>query len=176
MQIRQIHQHDFAQVDQLIRTAFENSEHGYGNESDLVDQIRLSDTYDNNLELVAVLQNEVVGHGLLSEVYLDNEAQREIGLVLAPVSVDIHHQNKGIGKRLIQALEREAILKGYDFISVLGWPTYYANLGYQRASMYDIYPPYDGIPDEAFLIKELKVNSLAGKTGTINYTSVFKKI
>ncbi|HDC8907269.1 TPA: GNAT family N-acetyltransferase, partial [Staphylococcus aureus] len=59
---------------------------------------------------------------------------------------------------------------------VLGWPTYYANLGYQRASMYDIYPPYDGIPDEAFLIKELKVNSLAGKTGTINYTSVFKKI
>ncbi|HDG7290369.1 TPA: GNAT family N-acetyltransferase, partial [Staphylococcus aureus] len=26
MQIRQIHQHDFAQVDQLIRTAFENSE------------------------------------------------------------------------------------------------------------------------------------------------------
>ncbi|MEZ2074360.1 GNAT family N-acetyltransferase, partial [Staphylococcus aureus] len=25
MQIRQIHQHDFAQVDQLIRTAFENS-------------------------------------------------------------------------------------------------------------------------------------------------------
>lgn len=34
MQIRQIHQHDFAQVDQLIRTAFENSEHGYGNESE----------------------------------------------------------------------------------------------------------------------------------------------
>ncbi len=61
MQIRQIHQHDFAQVDQLIRTAFENSEHGYGNESELVDQIRLSDTYDNTLELVAVLQNEVVG-------------------------------------------------------------------------------------------------------------------
>ena len=49
--------------------------------------------------------------------------------MLAPVSVDIHHQNKGIGKRLIQALEREAILKGYNFISVLGWPTYYANLG-----------------------------------------------
>uniref|UniRef100_UPI00210EAADD GNAT family N-acetyltransferase n=1 Tax=Staphylococcus aureus TaxID=1280 RepID=UPI00210EAADD len=92
MQIRQIHQHDFAQVEQLIRTAFENSEHGYGNESELVDQIRLSDTYDNNLEIVAVLQNEVVGHGFLSEVYLDNGAQREIGLVFAPVSVDIHHQ------------------------------------------------------------------------------------
>lgn len=96
--------------------------------------------------------------------------------MLAPVSVDIHHQNKGIEKRLIQALEREAILKGYNFISVLGWPKYYANLGYQRASMYDIYPPYDGIPDEAFLIKELKVKSLAGKTGTINYTSAFEKI
>lgn len=72
--------------------------------------------------------------------------------------------------------QQEVILKGYNFISVLGWPTYYANLGYQRASMYDIYPPYDGIPDEAFLIKELKVNSLAGKTGTINYTSAFEKI
>ena len=52
--------------------------------------------------------------------------------MLAFVSVDIHHQNKGIGKRLIQALEREAILKGYNFISVLGWPNYYANLGYQH--------------------------------------------
>lgn len=59
MQIRQIHQHDFAQVDQLIRTAFENSEHGYGNESELVDQIRLSDTYDNNLEIVAVFKTKL---------------------------------------------------------------------------------------------------------------------
>ncbi len=56
MQIRQIHQHDFAQVDQLIRTAFENSEYGYGNESELVDQIRLSDTYDNNLEIVGIFK------------------------------------------------------------------------------------------------------------------------
>ncbi len=62
---------------------------------------------------------------------------------------------------MIQALEREAILKGYNFISVLGWPTYYANLGYQRASMSANLSQYDGIPDEAFLIKELKVNSLA---------------
>ena len=43
------------------------------------------------------------------------------------------------------------------------------------STLCDIYPPYDGIPDEAFLIKELKVNSLAGKTGTINYTSAFEK-
>ncbi len=66
---------------------------------------------------------------------------------------------------MIQALERIRILKGYSLLSYIsGWPTHYANLGYQRASnVRDIYRPDDGIPDEAFLIKELKVNSLAGK-------------
>lgn len=42
--------------------------------------------------------------------------------------------------------------------------------------MYDIYLLYDGILDEVFLIKELKVNSLVGKIGIINYIFVFEKI
>ncbi|CDR29347.1 acetyltransferase [Staphylococcus schweitzeri] len=60
-----------------------------------------------NLEVVAVINNVVVGHGLLSEVYVDNKDCREIGLVLMQLSVDIYHQNKGIGKRLIQALKKK---------------------------------------------------------------------
>lgn len=118
MKIRKINKQDFSQVDQLIRKAFENTEHGYGNESELVDKIRQSDEYDSNLELVAIINDKVVGHGLLSDVYLDTEDSREIGLVLAPVAVDINYQNKGIGKQLIASLEEIAIMKGYDFISV----------------------------------------------------------
>ncbi|MBE5664267.1 N-acetyltransferase [Staphylococcus sp. SS60] len=174
MKIRKINKQDFAQVDQLIRIAFENTEHGYGNESELVDKIRQSDEYDSNLELVATIDDKVVGHALLSEVYLDTEDHREIGLVLAPVAVDINHQNNGIGKQLIASLEELALMKGYGFISVLGWPSYYANLGYERASKYKIYPPFEGVPDEAFLIKELKKNELEDKNGIIHYSSAFE--
>ncbi|API78826.1 GNAT family N-acetyltransferase [Staphylococcus argenteus] len=174
MKIRKINKQDFSQVDQLIRKAFDNTEHGYGNEAELVDKIRQSDEYDPNLELVAIINDKVVGHGLLSDVYLDTEESREIGLVLAPVAVDINHQNNGIGKQLIASLEEIAIMKGYDFISVLGWPTYYSNLGYKRASLFNIYPPFEGVPDEAFLIKELKINGLEGKNGIIHYSSAFE--
>ncbi|MFG5501820.1 hypothetical protein ACFJYO_15620 [Enterococcus faecalis] len=45
MQIRKIDKKDFSIVSQMIRESFEHTEHGYGNEAELVDKIRASTTY-----------------------------------------------------------------------------------------------------------------------------------
>lgn len=45
MQIRSITKNDYPKIDQLIRKKFEHSEHGYGNEVELVNSIRSSTSY-----------------------------------------------------------------------------------------------------------------------------------
>mgnify|MGYP000922329802 CR=1 FL=1 len=54
MNIRTIQEIDFPEVDSLIRQAFTPTAFGYGNESELVEKIRLSKEYLPKLELVAL--------------------------------------------------------------------------------------------------------------------------
>ena len=69
-------------------------------EADLVDKLR------NNriclLSLVAVKQNEIVGHILFSPVAIENGDRNVQGMGLAPMSVLPEHQRQGIGSKLIR--------------------------------------------------------------------------
>lgn len=60
MIIRPIKNTDFTEVDKLIRNAFTQSEHGYGNESELIDKIRKDKSYIPELELVALENNTII--------------------------------------------------------------------------------------------------------------------
>lgn len=172
MQIRTIQPTDYPQIDQLIRTAFTHSEYGYNNEAELVTAIRATESYHKELELVAVEEGEVIGHGLLSEAAIHSPQQTLTGLVLAPIEVAVAKQGKGIGRALMKELEERAINYGYPFISILGSPTYYASFGYLPASQFSITAPFD-VPDEAFMIKALSTQSLADFPGTLRYSPAF---
>ncbi|WP_416212707.1 GNAT family N-acetyltransferase [Jeotgalicoccus nanhaiensis] len=87
--------------------------------------------------------------------------------MLAPIAVNPGLQQKGIGKLLMNELEKRAKRFDYGFISILGHPGYYVKFGYGPASEYNIYPPFEGIPDEAFMIKEIQEGYLKNKEGTI---------
>lgn len=175
MQIRMIDKKDFPIVDKLIRKSFEHTEHGYDNESELVDKIRASNAYIPSLEMVAVDDSDsIVGHGLLSEVsVIDSNKFSHVGLVLAPLDVAINHQNKGIGSKILTTLEKEAKRMHYRFISILGHPNYYPRFGYVPAIEYNIHAPFD-VPNEAFMIKPLYDNALDSISGTIKYSKAFE--
>lgn len=127
----------------------------------------------NDFEVVALKNDHIVGHGLLSEVYVYKEDEKvSTGLCLAPLAVLPKEQNQGIGAKLLSELESRAKNEGYPFISILGHPNYYTKLGYQLASHYDIYAPFP-VPDNAYFIKELKTDSLANVQGTISYLDAF---
>ncbi|MBO0431916.1 N-acetyltransferase [Enterococcus sp. DIV0660C] len=176
MQIRTINKKDFLKVDKMIREAFEHTERGYGNEAELVDKIRASDTYDPALEMVAVDdENFIVGHGLLSEVEIvDSDGVAYVGLVLAPLDVEVSHQGEGIGTNILMELEKIAKELHYRFISILGHPEYYPRLGYVPASKYSVKAPFD-VPDEMFMIKPLYDNALDSISGTIKYSDTFNE-
>ncbi|RXK47059.1 N-acetyltransferase [Enterococcus faecalis] len=176
MQIRKIDKKDFSIVSKMIRESFEHTEHGYGNEAELVDKIRASTTYIPALEMVAVdNDNSIIGHGLLSEVeIIDSDNVAHVGLVLAPLDVAVNHQNKGIGSKILIELEKAATEMHYRFISILGHPNYYPRFGYVLASKYNIKTPFD-ISDELFMIKTLYEGALDSISGTIKYSDAFNE-
>lgn len=174
MIIRTIEEKDFLAVDKLIRDTFSNTDHGYGNESELVDKIRLSNSYIPNLEIVATDNETIIGHGLLSEVKIVTvDGSSYVGLVLAPLDVALSHQGEGVGSRLLIELEERAQKLNYPFISILGHPDYYPKFGYVKASKFDIAAPFT-VPDEAFMIKFFDEDKVKPK-GTINYSDAFNE-
>ena len=87
-------------------------------EADLVDKLR------NNriclLSLVAVKQNEIVGHILFSPVAIENGDRNVQGMGLAPMSVLPEHQRQGIGSKLIRTGITMLKDRQCPFVIVLG--------------------------------------------------------
>lgn len=92
--IRSAVSEDYEQIKKLIVEAFTNSEYGYTGEAELVNKIRQEKNY---IELVYLEGNKVVGRGLLSESYVENDSDEIVnrGLILAPLSVLADYQNRG---------------------------------------------------------------------------------
>ncbi|MGM0218687.1 GNAT family N-acetyltransferase [Enterococcus sp. AZ126] len=173
MKIRKVTSKDYKEISELIKESFTNTENGYGHEAELVDKIRVSDCYNDELEIIATENEKIIGHGLLSEVNIVNDNQKFKGLVLAPLGVATDYQGKGVGKKILQELENRAEKLNYKFISILGHPSYYTRFGYIPASKYNIKPPFD-VLDEVFMIKPLRSNSLNNINGTIRYSRAFE--
>lgn len=172
MIIKTINLEDYKEVAELIRESFIQSEHGYGNEAELVDKIRNEEGYIKDLEIVAFEDGKITGHGLLSEVSIVNQSQSFKGLVLAPLDVLPAYQGKGIGAAILLELEKRAKILDYSFISILGHESYYPRFGYVPASQYQIQAPFE-VPNENFMIKELIDGRLEGKSGVIQYSEAF---
>ncbi len=142
--IRTIRQSDYSDVSDLIRTSFAKTPNGYRDESELVEKIREDKTYKKRLEVVAENNNQIVGHGLLSEIKVVNGKQNHVGLCLAPLSVLPSFQKSGVGTAIINELDNRAIRLGYRFVSVTGWPDYYSKFKYKKGKQLSYSAPIPG--------------------------------
>lgn len=155
---------DYPGIRQVNELAF-----GQPNEGRMVEELRRNPRFIPELSLVAVDHDMVVGHILFFPVSIAREDSTTMALSMAPMAVLPEHQGKGIGGRLIEGGIAAAGTMGYDSIIVLGHPGYYPRFGFQPASKWRVQPPYEGVPDEAFMAMELGKNSLEGKAGVVAY-------
>ena len=142
-------------------------------EANLVNALR--DSGVSYISLVAEEDNELVGHILFTTVDLigDDSGLKLMGL--APMSVIPKLQNKGIGSLLVRTGIEECVSKGIDAIFVLGHPEYYPKFDFVPSVKYGIRPEYE-VPDEAFMVLELRNGVLDGKQGTIKYHEAFGSV
>ena len=157
---------DVIAVRALNRTAF-----GQPDEAAIVDSIRAA--CPDAVSLVAVEANRVVGHILFSPVFVAGGKEALQGMGLAPMAVAPGHRRKGIGSMLVRA-GIEAMREGNcPFIVVLGHPEYYPRFGFVPASRRGLACPWEGVPDNAFLVLVLEAPGMEGVSGIVRYRKEF---
>ena len=171
LKIRQENGDDFLDVLKVNKQAF-----GQYQEANLVNLLRKSNAFIPELSLVAILNNEIVGHILFTKIKIINESKEEFeSLALAPMAVKPEFQNKGIGGRLIQhGLDKAKELQ-YKSVIVLGHEHYYPKFGFVAAEKWNIKSPFE-VPSNVFMALELATDGLKNTNGIVKYPVEFETL
>lgn len=169
--IRQETEKDYVLSETVIKEV-KSAEHSDHREQFLVAKLRKSDVFVPELCLVAELNEEIVGHIMLTKLLVKDGEDKYQSLALAPVSVLPEYQDKGIGSKLILQSLKIAKEMGFKSVIVLGHDQYYPRFGFGPASKWGIKAPFN-VPDETFMALELENGSLDGVVGTVVYSKEF---
>ncbi|MEW6125584.1 MAG: N-acetyltransferase [Acidobacteriota bacterium] len=165
--IRKEQPQDLAAIYQVVEQAF-----GQADEAKLVDRLRANGKAV--VSLVAIKDRRVVGHILFSEVTFASALCDVKAIGLAPMAVLPQLQNQGIGSQLVKAGLDECRELGYEVVVVLGHAKYYPRFGFVPSVQYHIKSQY-AVPDDHFLVMELRQGALNKCSGIVGYQPEFNE-
>jgi putative acetyltransferase len=163
MEIRGRWPADDAAIRRLNDDAF-----GGNYESRLIEDLRAAGL--DAIELVAVENDDLVGHILFSALATTVDRQPVPTLALAPMVVRPDRQRRGIGRALVRAGLDLARHRGWQAVLVLGHKAYYPRFGFSAALARPLRAPFSG---EAFMALELAPGALQGEQGRVTYPPAF---
>ncbi len=144
-------------------------------EADLVDDLRKTDGFIPELSLVAIHNQELIGHILFSPIAIKSKKSVTSALALAPMAVHPEFQNKGVGSKLaVRGLE-DCRRLGHSIVVVIGHPGYYPRFGFLPDRDRGLNVPFP-VLDEAFMVMELVPGALKAAQGEIIYPPPFQKM
>ena len=152
--------------------AVNTSAFGQDQEANLVNKLRQN--CRGLMSLVAVVQNQVVGHILFSPATIECEDRTIRGMGLAPMAVLPDYQRQGIGAELIRAGIARLKSKGCPFVAVLGHAEYYPRFGFVPASRHGVWNEWE-LPAEAFMILVINESEMHGVSGVARYRPEFSE-
>jgi putative acetyltransferase len=144
---------------------------GHGAEGRLVDALREGGYV--RLSLVAVVEGEIVGHVLFSDLRIRTRRAEIAALALAPRAVTPHRQRQGVGTTLVREGLRACADLGHRIVIVLGHPGYYPRFGFSAELAENLESEYSG---EAFMALELAPGALDGVAGEVEYPPPFQRM
>lgn len=159
---------DFSTVFEINQRAF-----GRPEEAQLVEELRR--VAHPQISLVAVRDEQVVGHIFFSPVTIEGQHSSVQALGLAPMAVVPELQNQGVGSLLVREGLNAARRMGQSIVVVLGHITYYPRFGFEIASRKGLRCEFPA-PDEAFMVTELTPNALRGVSGVVKYLPEFSRV
>lgn len=163
IELRQEAPEHLAAVDALTRVSF-----GGDYEADLAQRLR-----EQRLVIVAFValdQERVVGHIMLSDLPTELEERPVKAACLAPLSVEPVYRQQGVGAELVLAGIAAARERGYEAVFVIGDPSYYGRFGFSSRIARKIDCPF---PGEGFMALELVPGAIDGKKGSVKYPRAF---
>jgi len=145
---------DFEVIHAITEVAFREMPYADGDEQDVVDRLRAANAL--TCSLVAVVENEVVGHIAFSPAIAGDNSHP--WFALGPVSVLPGFQRRGIGSTLIVNGLAEIEDLGALGCILTGSPEYYRRFGFALSP--ENVPPNE--PEEFFMLKLLKATRAVG--------------
>jgi putative acetyltransferase len=155
---------DHAGIREVNRLAF-----GREDEGRLVDALR--DGGYLRMALVAVVDGQVIGHILFSELPIQTPTGTVTSLALAPLAVMPSYQRSGIGSALVQEGVRACRDAGHKIVIVLGHPEFYPRFGFSASLAERLKAPFSG---PSFMALELVPGALEGVEGEVRYPQPFE--
>ncbi|MFA8298729.1 MAG: GNAT family N-acetyltransferase [Hyphomicrobiales bacterium] len=153
-------------TEKITREAFWNLYKPGCDEHLVLHNLRNSNAYIDDLDLIALTQHEISGHIISTRAIIKDEANNEYEvLCTGPISVLPSMQSKGIGSMLLRHSIEKAKELGYSGIILFGNPNYYQRFGFRNAEIYKI-TTKDGQNFDPFMALELKENSLENIKGS----------
>ena|SRR5438132_8185114 len=119
---------DAAAISKIVTTAF-----GSPTEARLVEAIRASAHFVPELSLVAEVDRHVVGHVMVSHVWLHEGDTRHRVTSLSPLAVAPDLQGRGIGSELVRRVTARADDRGEPLVVLEGSPAFYGRLGFEHS-------------------------------------------
>jgi len=138
----------------------------------LVDTLRSAPAALAPASLVATVDDQVIGHVLLSTSRLDAPVRLVDVLVLSPLGVLPEHQGQGFGTALIEHALQAAEATGAPLLFLEGSPSYYGPRGFAEGGPLGFRKPSLRIPDAAFQVAPLHSYE-PWMTGTLVYSEPF---
>lgn len=127
------------------------------------------------LSLVAVQEEQVVGHILFCPVAVEAKSERYGAVGLGPMAVLPRLQHQGVGSALVRGGLEALRQQNHHVVVVLGDPKFYSRFGFSPASSYGIICQFD-VPEEVFMLAELSPGAAAGKGGMVVYPPDFNEV
>lgn len=167
IEIREERPDDTEAIREVNREAF-----GQAQEAELVERLR--EKCSDLLSLVAVVEDQIVGHILFSPATIESEGATLQGVALGPMAVLPEYQRRGIGSALVRDGIAGLARTPCPFVIVLGHAAYYPRFGFEVASRHGIRCEWE-VPDEAFMILVLDRAKVEGAKGIAKYRSEFSE-
>jgi putative acetyltransferase len=142
-------------------------------EADLVDALR--EGARPHVSLVAEEGGRVVGHVFFSPVLVESGAGSWEACALGPMGVLPEFQGRGVGSELVRRGLEECRRAGREVVFVLGHADYYPRFGFRPAAPRGLRSEYP-VPEEVFMVAELRAGALAGRTGLVKYGPEFGSV
>jgi putative acetyltransferase len=139
---------------------------------ELVTALRSAPADIGLISVVACLEEQVVGHVMLSPCRLDAPRRIVDVVSLSPLGVRPEMQRQGIGRRLIDYALSTADSMRIPLVFLEGDPLYYAARGFERADVHGFRSPSLRIPEAAFQVAILSAYE-PWMTGTFVYSETF---